>query len=423
LLSCRVPAKNHRARGGAARTVAPPLLIAVLAALASAWGVAALLLDNSRSPGSGPWRTSDEPVTEDSQLAGRLVALPPIAQPGNEPVRANRAETVLVAHFRSPRQGNVVLLEKHRNDEWQVLSSAEQDADGRALFTVPSVRPSANTKYRAVILNADGSRGPATTSAWDDWSPIFADDFNGDVLDNSKWMYRQLGHYNENGSRACSKSDERAVSVSDGTLELRVMADPEQAGLPCYTEHGTLGYYLNGHVATENVFDFKYGVAAARVKFPRGRGQHGAFWLQRNNDLTPGDPASSGAEIDVVEFFGEGYPRGGLASFLYYLNSEGENEKVGGIWPSATEELPPGDNWWRSYHVFSVEWTPKYYVFRVDGREIFRTAEGVSAVQQFLILSLLSSDWELPKLDESTLPTTMHVDWVRVWQHGPKPQG
>jgi beta-glucanase (GH16 family) len=407
---------NHRAAGGVERTVALVLLVAVIGSLAIAWGTAAL--DDSGDPSPRPWpgTATDEPPAEPSRVEGRLVALPPIVHLGNDPAPAKSAESVLTARFESQRRGAVVLLEKRRNGEWKVVTSGEQDADGRTQFTVPSTPPAVGIEYRAVMLNADGSRGPVTNTARYGWTSVFTDDFRGDVLDDSKWAYRQSGLYNEAGSRACSKSDERAVSVSDGTLQLRVMTDPEQDGLPCYTEHGTLDYYLNGHVATGNLFEFKYGVAAARVKFPQGRGQHGAFWLQRDNPPIPGDPASSGAEIDVVEFFGEGYPRGGLASFLYYLDSEGENQKVGGIWPGATAGLPPGDNWWRSYHVFSLEWTPKHYVFRVDGREIFRTTEGVSGVEQYLILSLLSSDWELPKLDESTLPTTMHVDWVRVWQ-------
>jgi beta-glucanase (GH16 family) len=153
------------------------------------------------------------------------------------------------------------------------------------------------------------------------------------------------------------------------------------------------------------------------VKFPRERGQHGAFWLQRSGVApVPGNPRASGAEIDIAEFFGKGYPSGGFASFVYYLNEDDENEKVGGLLPEATRDLPPGDAWWRSYHVFSVEWTPKRYVFRVDGREIGSIGKGVSGVEQFLVLSLLSSDYELGRINASSLPSTMEVDWVRVWQ-------
>ena len=34
------------------------------------------------------------------------------------------------------------------------------------------------------------------------------------------------------------------------------------------------------------------------------------------------------------------------------------------------------------------------------------------------MLSLLSSDYELPKLKGAPLPQTMSVDWVRHWAQG-----
>ena len=65
------------------------------------------------------------------------------------------------------------------------------------------------------------------------------------------------------------------------------------------------------------------------------------------------------------------------------------------------------DAFWKRFHVFSVEWSPDGYVFRVDSKRIFETHEAVSKRQQYLVLSMLSSDWELPKLDRKTLPATM----------------
>ena len=87
-----------------------------------------------------------------------------------------------------------------------------------------------------------------------------------------------------------------------------------------------------------------------------------------------------------------------------------------GCRPHATDALEHGDAWWKKYHVFSVEWTPDAYIFRVDGRESFRQTENISGKPEFLVLSLLSSDWELPDLDKSQIPTDMKVDWVRVYQ-------
>jgi hypothetical protein len=63
-----------------------------------------------------------------------------------------------------------------------------------------------------------------------------------------------------------------------------------------------------------------------------------------------------------------------------------------------------------------VEWTPREYVFRIDGQETMRTSQGVSHHPEFLILSLLSSDFELRLLrGEDQLPQHVDVDWVAAW--------
>ena len=112
-------------------------------------------------------------------------------------------------------------------------------------------------------------------------------------------------------------------------------------------------------------------------------------------------------------------PGGGLTSF---------------IWPPSGKKIPLGgqggfirhpeqyltsakDDWYKRYHVFSVEWSPQGYIFRIDGQETGRINKGISGVPEYPILSLLSSDYELKKLgDEKNLPQTMSVDWIRSWQ-------
>jgi beta-glucanase (GH16 family) len=244
---------------------------------------------------------------------------------------------------------------------------------------------------------------PTSTDAW---SSKFRDEFDGRALHTDRWNYRQLGILSPESSRTYAQSSEDAVRVADGSLRLMVKQNPERSG-----------YYLNGHIGTQDTFSFRYGVAAARVKFQEPRGQHGAFWIQTpTGTVEPGNPEVSGAEIDVAEFFGKGYPKGGLAHFSYHYNADEEWERVGDVMPSANKALVGDDAWWKNYHVFSVEWTPGQYIFRIDGVETYRSTRGVSGRSEYLILSLLTSDWELPKLDENKLPSTMHVDWVRVWQ-------
>lgn len=247
-----------------------------------------------------------------------------------------------------------------------------------------------------------GELEPATPP----WSLKFEDEFDGTALDTSVWNYRQEGLREASYGRGRAASDRRAVSVARGKLRLRTMADPSRPG-----------YFLNGHVSTEDSYTFREGIAAARIKFQRARGQHGAFWIQTPVLESRGaGPYVNGAEIDVAEFFGEGYPNGGLSHFVHYRSEDDTWMKTGGLLSRNALRLPEGQRWWNTYHVFSVEWSPDGYVFRIDGRVTWCSSRGVSGVAQFLVLSLLNSDWELARVRPSRLPQTMAVDWVRVWQ-------
>jgi beta-glucanase (GH16 family) len=178
---------------------------------------------------------------------------------------------------------------------------------------------------------------------------------------------------------------------------------------------GRFAYRLNGHVGTEGSFGFRYGFAAARVKFHRLRGQHGAFWLQPTGGMYPG---ALGSEIDVVEYFGDRHPQGGLATFTHRYDGR-RRVSTGGWVPGSSSYLRSRrDGWSRNYHVFSVEWTPKTLVFRIDGQETVRMRGKISAERQFLILSLIAADYEIPKIQARRLPQHMYVDWVRVWETG-----
>ena len=66
--------------------------------------------------------------------------------------------------------------------------------------------------------------------------------------------------------------------------------------------------------------------------------------------------------------------------------------------------------------MFSVEWTPNAYVFRIDGKETRRITDrnAISQRPEYLILSLLSSDYELQH-HRGALPEHMYVDWVKYW--------
>jgi beta-glucanase (GH16 family) len=377
----------------------PLILLLAVVLIAGALAYTWVSQDDQPSAGSrgGGAPAASTPIT---QISASL--LPHIAQTGASPASADRAAGLVQVQATTKKPGAEVTLQIRRDKTWIDTETQPLGQDGRVSFETPNEPGDANRLLRvAASTDRDMHSDPIHP---DSWKVAFEDQFDGFAMDGNKWAYRQLGLLNPGRTKAESSAD--AVRVEDGALELGMLENPARPG-----------YYLNGHISTETSFTFTYGVAAARVKFQKPRGMHGAFWMQAPTfGAVPGDAKQSGSEIDAVEYFGSTYPDGGLASLTYYRDKDGNSAKIGGMQADATNALEKGDAWWKKYHVFSVEWTPDAYVFRIDGRETFRQTENISGMPEFLVLSLLSSDWELPDLDKSQIPTDMKVDWVRVSQ-------
>lgn len=304
------------------------------------------------------------------------------------------------AVFRPARPGTPVGVQRLVNGTWTRVAAARQNASGAAYFQVAAGSASSPSRFRAY------SRPAGTTYAFSpEGAPAYltktwSDEFSGTRLD-SRWFYRLQS---AGGKRLCStpgSAADRLVSVGGGVAQLRVRKVRQP------TKACPYGTYKNSMIAVapSASFDGKYGTYAARVKYQTARGMHGSYWLQ--------GPSVTGAEIDVSEYFGDGRIDSGLSSFVHHTDSQGRLSTTGGI-RSIASILGPRKTPSNGYHVYSVEWSPKRYVFRIDGISTLVVSRHVATSPETMILSLLSSDYELPHL-RTTRPT-MAVDWVRVWQ-------
>ena len=318
---------------------------------------------------------------------------------------------VIVATFSDPVRGRLVDLEQRTETGWKVASSGSEDASGRVEFRVPYSK----AEYRAVAREtADGGTEAVKTetmSQSDQWKLDFREEFSQSSLTNKYWSPRQTGRYV--GSRLCSAPYPTGLQVKGGSLIATVeTASAERTrevettagaslGVPA-AEACPHGVWDAAMVSTEGKYAFKYGIAAIRAKFPTTPGIHASAWLQSEDD--------EGAEIDFIETFG---PKYGIQHKLHYKEN-GQDKSAGGY----VKTLPQvkTNAWWADYHVFSVEWSADEYIFRIDGVETFRTSDGVSKADEFIVLSLLASDWELERIDPKQMPGTMAVDWFKVWK-------
>lgn len=349
------------------------------------------------------------------KIAGRgtLVALPPVVQPGQTPAGAPSTGQV-VATFDPARPGSPVMLDRKVGGAWKQVARKRQDTWGSAAFAAQPGTYRARTETeldREVVTGRVASR---------DWSPAFQDTFSAATLDTSVWTDQAREHESVWAGRTCARTDPAARRVEGGVLKLGVALDPALLDQTChYTTadgSGDQSYLLTSQIATEKSYLFTHGIAAARIKPQQAKGMHSSFWmLPQDSKFTDGDP-SAGTEVDVMEFFGE-TPNGRetIGSFVSYYQPGWQAVKAGQLFGEARQALSDGARWWDEFHVFSMEWTPENYIFRVDGREYYREPRAISMAQQYLVLSMLASDYELDDLTADELDDTAQVDWVQVW--------
>ncbi|MFP4056696.1 MAG: family 16 glycosylhydrolase [Candidatus Brocadiia bacterium] len=241
-----------------------------------------------------------------------------------------------------------------------------------------------------VLVAAAASRG-AARPAGEAEGLVWSDEFEGHALDETKWSHRCPG------PRKGGVNVEEAV-VLDGKGHLAI------------TTRRVGDAFHTGMIGTQGKFERAFGYFECRVKFQREIGHWSAFWLQ-----TPhmgkfiGEPARGGCEIDILEYLRK---RGDRVQHTLHWDGYGEHHKSAGH----VHEVPGlGEGW----HTVGLEWTREAYTFYVDGKEAWRTRQGLSHVPQYIILSLEVGDWA-GDIRQAELPDSVLFDYVRVYERRPR---
>jgi hypothetical protein len=354
----------------------------------------------------------DVSAAASTKQSATLTMRPQLAQPGSSPANPDSARSAMTATLRPVRTGRKVALQRRSGTRWVDVVTKRENGRGVVEFAAAYRVNRRIATYRVKALRSNGlpakaSSGVATDSVG---SPAFTERFSGGGVPQ-QWSHRLQGYTDQ---RACARIDPAATVVANGVAALSVLPDRTQTG-SCTVGASSYAWRLNGMIGTQGAFAFKYGYAAARIRFQPGAGQHAGFWLQPDPRLAAA--GTHGAEIDTIEWYGNHRnPGKDMSCQIHTATSSYPSSADAHI----TDPGRFGSDWSSKYHVFSVEWTPSAYTFRIDGKQTRRVTSGVSNQPEYLILSLLSSDWELrynPTLAQKK--PTMSVDWVRVWSPNP----
>ncbi len=216
---------------------------------------------------------------------------------------------------------------------------------------------------------------------------VWNDEFNGTQLDTTKWRVRGVG------PRVVAYVSSRAVKVEDGLLKLFTL-----------NENDTL---FGSTVGTQGLFMSKYGWYECRAQVQRSPGGvWAAFWIQSAEIAKGEDPATFGAEIDIMECFRK------LGNDIVSHNvhwAYGPNQKSTRGYQSYLKGVGEG------FHTFALEWFPDKYIFYVNGLKFYEITRGISQIEEYLILSMEYPNY-LDEVAKSIFPDVFLVDWVRVYQ-------
>jgi beta-glucanase (GH16 family) len=146
-------------------------------------------------------------------------------------------------------------------------------------------------------------------------------------------------------------------------------------------------------------FSFTYGYVEARIWVPGGAGMWAGFWMQRAD-------YEDSAEMDIMEVLGR-HPK----TLQMHYHRPG---RVLGQAYTAPSPLPGG------WHTYGLEWERRRLVWYLDGTARFAHVGGdVDSHAHYIVFNLAiggARSWGGAPHGTTPFPSTMRIDWVRVWQ-------
>ncbi|HEY2581459.1 MAG TPA: glycoside hydrolase family 16 protein [Mucilaginibacter sp.] len=225
------------------------------------------------------------------------------------------------------------------------------------------------------------------------YSLVWSDEFDGNTLDTTKWV---VENKNDGVNSELEYYLPPNVSVSNGNLVLTARKQLF-AGQP----------YSSGKITTFGKFSSQYGRIEASIKMPLGAGMWPAFWMLGTNINVVNWPTCG--EIDIMEHIN-------ADNVIYGTMHWNVNGHVS--YGGTTTTTP--DN----YHLYAVEWDANSIRWYVDNNlyltgNIAANVNGTDAFHLpfFIILNLaVGGSFPNTTVDESILPASMYVDYVRVYK-------
>ena len=257
---------------------------------------------------------------------------------------------------------------------------------------------------RKTIAVSQAAAAEAAYYAPEGYQLVWQDEFNsGSELNAADWTHEVQGSgwvNNELQNSVNHRTPEGQLVTEIRGGKLRITALKEN------------GKIYSGRVYAKVKQGWTYGYIEASIKLPKGKGTWPAFWMMPVNFRSwPAD-----GEIDIMEEVGY-HPNYVSSSLHANAHVHSNNTQV------THEMLCQGAE--DDFHTYAIEWTHDNITTYVDGRvQLSYDNRGLGRDDWpyddpfYVILNLAwGGSWGGQQgVDESALPATMEVDYVRVFQ-------
>lgn len=233
----------------------------------------------------------------------------------------------------------------------------------------------------------------------DKWELTFSEEFDSKSLDKDKWMTKYYwGEKLINDSYALEGeehyfTDGKNVSINDSKARLTCRSENIKGKVWSTTTGLNLKdfKYTSALISTGKSFRQKYGKFQAKIKTDNIKEVENSFWMLSDN-IRP--------HIDVLKT----NKKSRVLPALFWNNSKDNNSGSASI--SKVRGVKLNDD----FHIFTLEWTEKKMVWKVNDVIIKTQTKGIPQESMYMVFSLAVAN------AKTKLNANMEIDWVRCYK-------
>ena len=243
----------------------------------------------------------------------------------------------------------------------------------------------------------------------EEWQLVWSDEFEGDAIDTSKWIY-DIGDWGwgNNELQYYTEGREENARIEDGNLIIEARKND--------MDHE----WTSARLTTRGKETFLYGKMEFKAQVPRKKGNWAAGWTLGDDYVDEVSWPYCG-EIDIMESVGyevndetgDGIAHCTVHTPAYYFKINNQISSVKDIKNIAGE-----------FHTYAVEWTPTEVRGYVDGEHYYTydkiadEKEWPFSKPQNIILNLaMGGGWGGAQgMDETVTSQKLILDYVRVYE-------